>query len=483
MLRLLPLLILAVFCEQRGVDVPYGPVERAAFDHEAGANARGYPWLRHSTEAHGHRLTGSPQGARAEAFADSLFRRCGLDHVERMPFTAELWSRGELRVALVDGADERPVPAVALANTPLRADLHAPLVDAGNGLQADLDALGGRVAGAVAVMNLRLVDAPEGARNLHRSMKVALARERGAVGVVFVNQVPGGVLLTGTASTDGGLTDIPAVCIGAEDGAALRAELAAGRPVAARIAMRNQWGAVQAHNVIAEIRGSRLPEEVIVVGAHLDSWDLATGAVDNGIGAFSVLDMARAMAAMPFRPERTVRFVLFMGEEQGLLGSRALVRHYRRSGELDRVRCMINLDMTGAPHGFGVTGPDGWGAWVGDLCATMRQEDSTRFRGSTTEAAWLHSDHQPFLLAGVPVIYPLSDLGTAAYAGYHSDHDHIHLVDPYAMVENVRTVGRMVYALAAARDLPPPFTPEELRARLVDAGLETELRVAGDWPW
>lgn len=483
MLRLLSLLLLAAICEQRGVDVPYGPSERSLFDKEAGANARGYQWLRWSTTAIGHRLTGSPQGALAEAEADSLFRHCGLERVERMPFTAELWSRGDVRVTITDGAHDRPVASVALANTPLEVDLRAPLIDAGNGLEADLDALGDRLNGAVAVMNLRLVSAPEGTRNLHRSMKVALARKRGAAGVVFVNQVEGGVLLTGTASVDGGLVDIPAVCIGAEDGARLRAELATGEIRAVHIVMHNQWNTVQAHNVIAEIKGSRIPDEVILVGAHLDSWDLATGATDNGLGAFSVLDMARAMMAVPFRPERTVRFVLFMGEEQGLLGSRALVRQYQASGELRQVRCMINMDMTGGPHGFGVAGPDGWGALVKDLCATMHAEDTARFKGRTTEEVWLHSDHQPFLLAGVPVLYPLSDLGAEVYACYHSDCDDIHLVDPYAMVENVRLVGRLVHELAAAPELPPVFTQERLRSRLIGAGLEQELRVAGDWPW
>src|SRR5690606_21020038 len=118
---------------------------------------------------------------------------------------------------------------------------------------------------------------------------------------------------------------------------ALRAALAEGRTPTAHITMRNHRGPVQAHNVVAQITGSRWPDEVIVVGGHLDSWDLATGAVDNGIGAFSVLDLARAMVAAGVRPERTVRFVLFMGEEQGLLGSRAFVDHYRRTGELERV--------------------------------------------------------------------------------------------------------------------------------------------------
>jgi Zn-dependent M28 family amino/carboxypeptidase len=247
--------------------------------------------------------------------------------------------------------------------------------------------------------------------------------------------------------------------------------------------MANRSDVVEAADIIAEIPGSKWTEEVILVGGHLDSWDLATGATDNGLGAFSILDMARAMASMPFKPERTVRFVLFMGEEQGLLGSRALVEHYRSTGELGRIRCMINLDMSGHPQGFGVGGPEGWPATIAAGCKAIAALDSAAFGGRMSEEIWLHSDHQPFLLAGVPVIYPLSDLGKHVYGCYHSSCDDIHLVDPQAMVNNVRFVGALVWLLAEAPELPGHFEPEDLRRRLVEARLEQPLRIGGDWPW
>ncbi|MBK6341734.1 MAG: M28 family peptidase [Flavobacteriales bacterium] len=84
---------------------------------------------------------------------------------------------------------------------------------------------------------------------------------------------------------------------------------------------------------------------------------------------------------MPNRPERTIRFVLFMGEEQGLLGSRVLVEHYRETGELARVKCMINLDMSGNPQGFGVGGPDGWAGLLRSACDSIRTVDTAAFAG------------------------------------------------------------------------------------------------------
>jgi Zn-dependent M28 family amino/carboxypeptidase len=484
-IRCLPLASLLLFavCQHLAVDVRAQVPLLRAFDRNAQSDAMGYRWLRWSSEHIGHRLTGSAQGALAEAAADSLFRLSGLPLVMRFPFKAQAWSRGTVQLTVGDGEGFTHLQAVALANTPLSAAVEAPLLDAGNGLPSDLDRLGEQLKGAAALVNIGLVAATEGARNLHRSEKAKLAMDRGAAALIFVNQAEGHVLLTGTASIDGALIPVPAACIATEDGDLLRKRLATGQALTARLGMSNQSAMVEANNVIAEIPGARMPQEVILIGGHLDSWDLATGATDNGLGSFSILDLARAMNAMPNRPERTIRFVLFMGEEQGLLGSRALVEHYRETGELARVKCMINLDMSGNPQGFGVGGPEGWAALLRSACDSIRPVDTAAFSGRLSEEVWLHSDHQPFLMAGVPVIYPLSDLGKHVYGCYHSSCDDIHLVDPQAMVNNVRFVGALAYMLAAAPSLPPHFNESQLKQRLIDSGLEQPLRIGGDWPW
>jgi hypothetical protein len=477
------LVILALICQHWSVDVNAQDRQSVFFDQSVQEDAMGYRWLRWSTTTIGHRLTGSPQGQRAEESADSLFRTSGLPVVTRFPFTAQAWSRDRVSLLINDGAGELHLDAVALANTPLEADVEAPVLDIGNGLASDLQHFDDAVKGHIVLVNLGLVNAPEGSKNLHRSEKASLALKAGAAGILFVNQVEGHILLTGTASIDGRLIPVPAACIASADGIALRALLEEGRTLTARLRMSNRSSEVHANNIIAEIPGTVHPEEVILVGGHLDSWDLATGATDNGLGSYSILDLARAMWSMPFRPERTVRFVLFMGEEQGLLGSRALVDHYRASGELERIRCVINLDMSGHPQGFGVAGPAGWKPLIANECMRIHELDSAAFEGRSSEEVWLHSDHQPFLLQGVPVIYPLSDLGKHVYGCYHSSCDDIHLVDPQAMVNNVRFVGQLIYGLAAADTLPRHFTEMELRERLIAAGLEEPLRIGGDWPW
>ena len=452
------------------------------FEEEARTNAQGYTWLRWSTEHIGHRLTGSTNGVRAESTADSLFRLSNLPTVRYFPFTANAWTRGTVMLTLRSDEAIEHLASVSLAHSPDSAFVEAPLIDAGNGLAEDFERVGDLVRGRAVLMNLGLVAAPSGTSNLHRSEKSALAIRNGAAAIVFVNNVDGGVLLTGTASVDGSSIPIPAVCIASEEGRSLRERLAAGRSLTVQVTMSNRSADVEARNVIAEIPGSTWPEEVILVGGHLDCWDLATGATDNGLGAYSVLDIARAMVASGVRPARTLRFVLFMGEEQGLLGSEALVAEYARTGSLAQIRCVINMDMTGDPFGFSVVGPSDWTMVVDSAMHNIRDVDAS-FRAELRDRPGLHSDHQPFMMAGVPVINPLSDLGGHVYGCYHSSCDDVHLVDPMDMVNNARRVGMLALWLANASRLPPPFLDEQLRDRLRAAGLEENLRLAGAWRW
>jgi len=443
----------------------------------------GHPWLMWSAEHIGHRLTGTTHGSRAEALADSLFRVSGLDAVQYMPFRARAWQRDSAGLVLSCADSSFSPGCVALAHSPVLASVKGVVIDLGNGLPEDLSRSKEHIKGRIALVNLGLVGAPKEASNLHRSEKTALAIEAGVAAVLFVNNVEGHVLLTGTASVNGELIGIPAACISSEDGALIRRWLAMGKEVVGGLNMANQSEMVTARNIMAEIPGSDLANEVVLVGGHLDCWDLATGATDNGLGSFSILDMARCLKTCGIQPRRTIRFVLFMGEEQGLLGSKALVEQYRASGELERIRCMVNMDMTGHPQGFGIMGPEGWKERIESINAAIHAVDSSAFAGRTTTGAWLHSDHQPFMLAGVPVINPHSDLGSHIYGCYHSSCDDIHLVDPQAMVDNVRFVGMLLTALADADQLPAHYTDALLRDRLVQEGLEEKLRIGGDWRW
>ncbi len=442
----------------------------------------GYSWLEWSTRTIGHRLTGTAHGKRAEETADSLFRLAGMTEVALFPFEAPAWQRRSVSVAVSTADTTVAYASVALAMTPDSSRINASIIDVGNGLATDFESATKEVRGRIALMNLQLVSAPPGADNLHRSEKTALAIRHGAVGVLFINNVDGHVLLTGTASVSREPIAIPAACLGKEEGAELRAWLAHDKSLLATIDMRNSNALVTARNVIASIPGSDLKDEVVVVGGHLDSWDLATGATDNGLGSYSIIDIARCYAALGLRPRRTIKFVLFMGEEQGLLGSHALVGTWKKSGELDRVKCMINMDMSGHPSGFNAFGPEPLGDRVITAQQVMRALDTT-YASNFSQAPGLHSDHQSFMMQGVPTMAPICDLGDHVYHCYHSSCDDVGLVDPSAMTDNVRRVGQMLWVLANADTLSSHFTDEQLRDRLKAEGLEEKLRLQNEWRW
>jgi Zn-dependent M28 family amino/carboxypeptidase len=268
-------------------------------------------------------------------------------------FEVESWSRGTLSVQIGPSLTQlKSVKSVSLAHSPVASDVSLEVVDMGNGVEDDYLAAPEKVKGKIALVYLgTLPGSKEGTPSLHRSEKTAIATKYGAKGIIVINTADKGVLLTGTASVTGKLIPIPAVCVGKEDGLALKAQLSAG-PLFTHIQMSNHSGLIKARNVIATIKGKTIPNEKIVVGGHLDSWDLATGAMDNGIGSFSVLDMARTFKALKLQPARTIDFVMFMGEEEGLLGSRAYVDAAIKDKSIDNIRYMLNYDMTNDPKGY-----------------------------------------------------------------------------------------------------------------------------------
>jgi Zn-dependent M28 family amino/carboxypeptidase len=192
---------------------------------------------------------------------------------------------------------------------------------------------------------------------------------------------------------------LPQIVVAHEDYALFDRLLQAGTVprLAVRIANQMTRDSVTQWNTVAEIRGAEHPGEVVIVGAHLDSWDLGTGATDNGTGAMCVLETARVIAQSGLKPKRTIRFILFTGEEQGLIGSRKYAEAH--AGEADSIQAVIVLDNgTGAVTGQALQGRgDLEGLWRGMLApvASLGADSVVnRNKGGT--------DHLSFLPYGVP---------------------------------------------------------------------------------
>ncbi|ASV30117.1 M20/M25/M40 family metallo-hydrolase [Maribacter cobaltidurans] len=451
----------------------------ARIDAEIQQNAKGYSTLKEATETIGHRLTGSENGAKAEEYTYNKFKEYGYEDVEYQTFEVEAWSRGTVSVSIND----EPVKAVTLGHSPVEANVTGEIVDMGNGLEADYAVNPDAVKGKIALVYISILEgSPEGLTNLHRSEKTALAIKYGAKGIIIINQVDNGVLLTGTASVTGELIPIPAVCIGKEDGMALKESLKTGKATA-QIEMTNNSDMIKARNVVATLPGSEIPEEIIVIGGHLDSWDLATGAIDNGIGSFAVLDIARAFKANNLHPKRTIKFVMFMGEEQGLFGSRHMVAEALKEGTMDQIKYMMNLDMAGNPIGMNAGGKLENEAFFTDLGAAIQQQDSI-YKNEFSNRSGLHSDHQPFMLEGVPILSVHSDLDRSIYGCYHSDCDDFNLVNEEHMTNTSRFGTMMLYGLANAETLPATkMDSETTKEFMIKNNLKEKLIIGGDWKW
>ncbi|QHL85947.1 M20/M25/M40 family metallo-hydrolase [Nibribacter ruber] len=452
---------------------------------EVQSNSKAYSSLQQASKTIGHRLTGSENGKKAEEYAFNLFKSYGFKEVRYQPFEVESWSRGTLKLQVrINGPHFQDVKAVSLAHSPVKANATGQLVDMGNGLEADYNAQPNAVKGKIALVYLGILPgSPEGARNLHRSEKTALAIKNGAKGIIIINTVAGGTLLTGTASVTGKLIPIPALCVGKEDGLKLKEQLQGGQMVTAQIAMTNHSGKIKARNVIATLKGSELPQEKIVIGGHLDSWDLSTGAIDNGIGSFAVLDMARTFQALNLTPKRTIEFVMFMGEEQGLLGSEAYIEQATKDKSLNNIAYMLNYDMTNDPKGYNASQESMKPLFqsIGAITASI----DTTFKNSFSARAGLHSDHQPFMLQGIPTGGSFGGkLPNNGGDCYHADCDSFALVDEQQLKNTVRFSAMLLYGLADADQIQAKkLNDAETKEFLLKNNLKEPLQIAGEWRW
>jgi hypothetical protein len=306
----------------------------------------------------GGRATGSPANLKAVEWGLARFRDAGVPPPRRpSPFPA-LWLDRSASASVGGDVSFTPrVVAMPFSTATPAGGLTAPLVDGGSGSPADFEGLGAAAKGAfVLVETNELLDLD----GLFKEYEEAAAIEKrafavDAAGIVYMSSRPRGLLYRHNASLN---TDNrhPLLIMARED--ALRAQrlLRKGKrlSLAARIEPET-GGPYQSFNVVGEIRGTDKPDEIVLVGAHLDSWDLGTGALDNGCNVALVLDVARQMKALGLKPRRTIRFALWNGEEQGLLGSWGYVKAH--AAELDRHVMAASVDIgSGRVNGFFVNG-------------------------------------------------------------------------------------------------------------------------------
>ena len=290
----------------------------------------------------GGRMPGTPAMKQAVEWAVGAFREAGVDQVLTEPFMMpNSWQEGATKIEVLAPVGFSVRGVSSAWSPPISGDgVRAEVFDGGTGATGDILALGERARGKILLIRSAPGTTFRDLATEQRKATIASreAAEVAAAAVIFMSTRPHGLLYRHINIVSGKLDTIPSALVAREDALRILRLIEGGKKVLMYLSLPNVTGSpFETQNVVAELRGSELPEEIVVAGAHLDSWDLGTGCLDNGVNVSLVIEIARSLVASGVRPRRTVRFVLFGGEEQGLVGSQAYVRDHR--GELRLTRC------------------------------------------------------------------------------------------------------------------------------------------------
>ncbi|HEY4491282.1 MAG TPA: M28 family peptidase [Acidobacteriota bacterium] len=294
-----------------------------------------------------------------------------------------------------------PIRAVAAPFSPSTPPegIQNNLVDAGHGTREEFAKLGQSARGAIALVQTREMQSLGDLfqEYLRNKSLLAAAKEAGVSGLLLQSTRPRGLLYRHPITFGESYAPVPVALISREQGA-LMARLMKKGPVQVRMVLQNEVGpAYESRNVIAEIRGKERPDEIVLIGAHLDSWDLGAGAQDNGVNVVTVIDVARAVAQLKLSPGRTIRFALFTGEEQGMWGSAGYVQ--RHAAELDHHIVAITFDIgSGKTIGFYLNGREELRKPIDEILAKVSNFKVTDHSMEAVDG----TDNFDFMLSGVP---------------------------------------------------------------------------------
>jgi hypothetical protein len=432
----------------------------------------GWGKLEHLTTRIGPRLSGSPGLERAIAWAHEGMKAEGLDGARLQPVRVPRWVRGREWARVVSPV-ERDLPMLGLGlsvGTP-KEGVTAPVVVVRS--FEELNALGrDKVRGRIVAF------APEwegyGRTVRFRSSGASIAAKLGAV-AVLVRSATGRSIAsphTGALDYDAGAPTIPAAAITVEDAEWLRRMATAGEAVTVSLSMEARLeGDADSANVIAEIRGRERPDEVVVMGGHLDSWDVGQGAHDDGCSCMAAWQALTILKELGLRPRRTLRVVLWTNEENGLNGGKA----YREALGRNVASHVAAIEMDGGcerPVGFGFSiASPGAPAPSRRRGGPVEPEDADARRALATlrsigalfsgiDAATVSwggggADIGPMSRDGVPSL-SLDTVGEHYFDWHHTAADTLDKVDPDDLRRATGMLAVMGYALA---DLPDRLAP------------------------
>ena len=291
---------------------------------------------------------------------------------------------------------------------------------------------------------------PPGYREFVRT-RAEFFKNEGVLATLTDSGKPDGLLnMTGLGGRNYDIAPIPAAFVSSESYGLIWRLLQRG-PVEVELNLTNSIGdkPVEVYNTVAEIRGSEKPDEVVLLGAHLDSWDLGTGSTDNGTGSTIVMEAARALQKSGLRPKRTIRFVLFSGEEQGLNGSRAYVAAHR--DELPKFSAALIHDVgTGRVISISLMRNYQDREVMDKVVAPLHSLGLLEL----SERWMTGSDHASFEEAGVPGFFCVQD-PAQYFETHHSQADTFDQAHEPDLVEGAQVMTVWAYNVAQLPDLLP----------------------------
>lgn len=403
----------------------------------------------------GPRLGGSEAEARARKWGAKLGKRLGFDRVSVEEFTMPYWTRGEMKISLTSPYTQELYGTALGGSAQSDETLNAPLVyfrtvDQITNLKA------GELAGKIAFIDGEIMVKSQtgggyGAANQRRRIGWQHAQRAGAKALVVrsVGSDSHRFPHTGMMSNnDGKWAEIPVIAISNPDADQLRRLHRLGEKLALSVHSTASWqGDVTSGNVILDLVGRERPEEIVLIGGHLDSWDLGTGAVDDGAGVAITTAAAELIAGLPERPRRTIRVVMFGAEEVGLLGARAYAKAHANeidnhvlatesdfgAGTIWRLESNVNTQANPAIDAIGK---------VISQLGIVRGGSDVQGGGP---------DIIPLARSGVPTVR-LNQNGMDYFDLHHTPDDTLDKIVPEELAQNVAAYAALVY-LAAELDV------------------------------
>ncbi len=437
--------------------------------------------LEELTDGIGGRPTGSAALDQAIEWAIAKLKAAGLENVRAESYTTRgIWLPGvDLGELTVPRAETLRIAAMPFSTATAPGGLEAEVVDAGPGDEESFAAVREKAKGRWVLIHTEPMKSLE---DLFKEYLItapifARATTAGAAGVLWMSNRSGRLLYRHNVTLNGAQSPLPAAVVEREGALRLARLVRSGRPAKVRLLLSGRYlPRATARNVVAEIRGREAADELVILGAHLDSWELGRGALDNGCNVAMVIDAARQITALKLRARRTLRFVLYTGEEAGMWGSMAEVR--TRRAHLDDVKAQIIYDIgSGRTSGFSLGGRADLKAAV--EAALVPVAAFGPFSHSTD--AFVGTDNYDYLVEGVPTLVANQE-GAPYLPDYHAESDTFDKVDIREMKINTAIAAVLMFGLANAAKPPAPRQSRaEVEALLSRTALDQQMKTFELW--